>query len=52
VEEFSVPDSVIRGQVVSVLLTSDRTWRPMDVLPGNPDDRALSVQIQRVGFCP
>lgn len=51
---LAVPPSVASetaGQVVSLVLRSDRTWRPADVLSGSADGRALSVQIQRAGFC-
>jgi hypothetical protein len=36
------------GRAANVTLTADTTWRPVDVLPGNADQRQLSVQVVAV----
>ena len=37
------------GRRIRLVLESDRTWRPVDLLPGSGDPRQLSVQIFAAG---
>jgi hypothetical protein len=32
------------------VLEADRTWRPFEVLPGNFDERELSIAVIEVGL--
>lgn len=40
----------LRNRTVDVLLRTDRTWVPANVIPGSADERSLSVQIFRIAF--
>ncbi len=37
------------GRRIRLVLESDRTWRPADVIPGSADPRELSVQVLTAG---
>ncbi|MEA2560797.1 MAG: hypothetical protein QOH06_2301 [Acidobacteriota bacterium] len=37
------------GRRIRLVLESDRTWRPADVIPGSADPRELSVQVVSAG---
>ena len=55
IEKYDLPvpepfASTARGHRVRLLLRSDQTWRPIDVLPASSDERVLSVQAFRVAF--
>jgi hypothetical protein len=38
------------GGQVELVLEADRTWRPIEVLPGNFDERELSIAVVEVGL--
>jgi hypothetical protein len=38
------------GGLVELVLDADRTWRPIEVLPGNFDERELSIAVIKVGL--
>jgi hypothetical protein len=47
---FPVPPDLPRDGFVLLRLAASRTWRPIDVLPENPDSRHLSVLVYFAGF--
>lgn len=61
VEEGLLPYSLVSGElparlgnarIVHLVLECDQTWRPIEVLPGSPDRRELTVQVFQAGFEP
>jgi len=44
------PGLVFTAGQVELVLEADRTWRPLEVLPGNFDERELSIAVIEVGL--
>ena len=47
-----IPSRLGNARRVQLVLESNRTWRPIEVLPGSADPREMSVQVFRAGFEP
>lgn len=41
----------LHGTPIEVGLTADLVWHPIAILPGNGDQRTLSVSVVALGFC-
>jgi hypothetical protein len=47
-----LPARLGNARIVHLVLECDQTWRPIEVLPGSPDRRELTVQVFQAGFEP
>jgi hypothetical protein len=61
VEDGLLPYHLVSGELparlgnarrVHLVLECEQTWRPIEVLPGSPDRRELTVQVFQAGFEP
>jgi hypothetical protein len=49
-EVADLPRRLGNGRRVHLVLESERSWRPLEVLPGSQDSRELTVQVFQAGF--
>jgi hypothetical protein len=49
-ESADLPRRLGNGRRVHLVLESERSWRPVEVVPGSQDSRELTVQVFQAGF--
>jgi hypothetical protein len=49
-ESADLPRRLGNGRRVHLVLESERSWRPVEVLSGSQDSRELTVQVFQAGF--